>query len=88
MTTAPSASQFEAEVVHAERRRDFFGFNRAMYAVVEAAILATRLALLPRAEIEADFRRLAVLVAKTGGPREVEAFAFLNTYIQKEDKGR
>ena len=72
---------FEAEVVHAERRRDFFGFNRAMYAVVEAAILATRLTLLPRDDIEADYRKLAVLVEKTGGPREVEAFAFLQDSI-------
>ena len=30
------------------RCRDFFGFNRAKHAVVEAAILATRLHLLPR----------------------------------------
>ena len=34
--------QFEAEVVRTGRRRDFFGFNRAMFAVVEAAILAMR----------------------------------------------
>ncbi len=77
--------QFEVEVVHAGRRRDFFGFNRAMYAVVEAAILATRVAFLPRAEIEADFRKLAVLVEKTGGPREKEAFAFLQSYLRKGD---
>src|SRR5262245_38172984 len=32
----------EAEVVHCGRGRDFFGFNRAKHAVVEAAILATR----------------------------------------------
>ena len=37
----------EAEVVHIGRTRDFFGFNRAKHAVVEAAILATRLHLLP-----------------------------------------
>jgi uncharacterized protein len=77
--------QFEAKVVHAGRGRDFFGFNRAMYAVVEAAILATRLAILPGDEIEADFRKLAVLVEKTGGPREKEAFAFLQSYIRKVD---
>ena len=77
---------FEAEVVLAERRRDFVGFYRAMYAVVEAAILATRVALLARADIEADFRKLAVLVEKTGGPRERESFAFLQNYIQIVDK--
>jgi uncharacterized protein len=76
--------RFEAEVVHAGRGRDFFGLNRAMHAVVEAAILATRLALLPREEIEAEYRKLAVLVEKTGGPRELEAFAFLQEYIHKK----
>lgn len=79
--------RFEAEVVHAERGRDFFGFNRAMYAVVEAAILATRLALLPAADVEADFRKLAVLVEKTGGPREREAFAFLKDYVERGGQG-
>ena len=78
--------QFEAEVVHAGRRRDFFGFNRAMYAVVEAAILATRIRILPRDEIEAEFRKLAVLVEKTGGPREREAFAFLQEYLLKSSQ--
>ena len=73
--------QFEAEVLHAGRTRDFFGFNRAMYAVVEAAILATRISILPRDEIEAEFRKLAVLVEKTDGPREREAFVFLQEYI-------
>ena len=73
--------QLEAEVVHAGRGRDFFGFNRAMYAVVEAAILATRTAFLPRDEVRAEFRKLAVLVEKTGGPREREAFAFLKRAV-------
>jgi hypothetical protein len=75
--------QFDCEVVHADRRRDFFGFNRGMYAVVEAAILATRIHILPRGEVEAEFRKLAVLVEKTGGPREHEAFAFLQEYLRK-----
>ena len=72
----------EAEVVHAGRLRDFFGFNRAKHAVVEAAILATRTALLPRDEIEAEYRRLAVPVQKTGGEREKEAFAFLQEFVR------
>jgi uncharacterized protein len=71
----------EAEVIHRGRLRDFFGFNRAKHAVVEAAILATRTAFLPRSEIEAEYRKLAVLVQKTGGPREREAFAFLEQFV-------
>ena len=78
----------EAEVIHTGRLRDFFGFNRAKHAVVEAAILATRTALLPREEIEAEYRKLAVLVQKTGGPREMEAFAFLQEYVDLSFRAR
>jgi hypothetical protein len=69
------------EVVHRGRLRDFFGFNRAKHAVVEAAILATRTAFLPLDEIEAEYRKLAVLVAKTGGEQEKEAFALLQSHV-------
>lgn len=68
---------FEVEIVHTGRLRDFFGFNRAKHAVIEAAILATRTDFLPLDEIEAEYRKLAVLIEKTGGPQERAAFAFL-----------
>ena len=71
-----------AEVVHAGRKRDFFGFNRAKHAVVEAAILATRTAFLPAEQIAAEFARLRVLVEKTGGPVEHEAFVLLTEYVR------
>ncbi|HWB12599.1 MAG TPA: DUF447 domain-containing protein [Pirellulales bacterium] len=70
-----------AEVVTSGRVRDFFGFNRAKHAVVEAAILATRLHLLPADEIAAEFARLKVLVDKTGGPQEERAFRALSEYV-------
>lgn len=74
--------RLQAEVVATHRFRDFFGFNRARHAVLEAAILATRTAFLPAEEIAQEYRRLAVLVDKTGGPREREAFAFLRCYVE------
>ena len=73
----------QAEVLHTRRLRDFFGFNRAKHAVVEAAILATRTDFLPLAEIAADFSKLAVLVDKTGGPQEHEAFDFLRAHLDR-----
>ncbi|MCS7045217.1 MAG: DUF447 family protein [Gemmataceae bacterium] len=73
----------EAQVVHSGRRRDFFGFNRAKHAVVEAAILATRTAWLPRAEILAEFQRLEAIVRKTGGPQEQAAFELLDAYVRR-----
>ncbi|HEX4613131.1 MAG TPA: DUF447 domain-containing protein, partial [Urbifossiella sp.] len=71
----------EAEVVHSVRHRDFWGFNRAKHAVVEAAILATRLHLLPRDEVAAEFRKLRVIVGKTGGPDEHAAMDFLDARL-------
>jgi hypothetical protein len=72
----------EVEVVHTGRGRDFFGFNRGKHAVVEAAILATRTEFLPLKEILAEYARLAVLVEKTGGDKEREAFAFLQRHVE------
>src|SRR5262249_3267870 len=69
--------RMEAEVVHVGRLRDFFGFNRAKHAVVEAAILATRTDFLPLDDIEAEYRKLAVLVDKTGGAQERDAVPVL-----------
>ena len=62
--------------------RPLFGLNRAKHAVIEAAILATRLEFLPRDEILADFARLVILVEKTGGPDERLAFGFLADHVQ------
>ena len=73
--------KIEAEVVHTGTLRDFFGFNRAKHAVLEAAIFATRLHLLPREEIEAEYRKLRVIVDKTGGDPEREAMAFLENFL-------
>ncbi len=74
--------RIEAEVVHECRLRDFFGFNRAKHAVVEAAILATRTDFLPLQEILAEFEKLAVIVGKTGGAQETEAFQLLRDHVR------
>lgn len=78
---------FHAVTVHRATLRDFFGLNRAKHAVVEAAILATRVHLLPIADITAEFDRLRVLVDKTGGDQEQAAFALLSTFLQGQNAG-
>ena len=70
------------------RLRDFFGFNRAKHAVVEAAILATRTSWLPLAEMLDDFRKLAILIDKTGGPRERAAFTLLQRHVREAASAR
>ena len=71
------------ETVAQGRQRDFFGFNRAKHAVVEAAILATRADWLPVDEILIEFRKLAILVDKTGGPRERAAFTLVHRHVRQ-----
>ncbi len=80
---AQERTEIDAEVVTTGRLRDFFGFNRAKHAVVEAAILATRIHLLPADEIQAEFKRLTILVEKTGGKQEHTAFRFLQDYVNR-----
>lgn len=70
--------EIAARVVAEHAGRPFLGFNRAAHAVVEAAILVTRLHLLDRGEIGRRLDDLKTLVDKTGGPREQEAFALLD----------
>ena len=71
------------ETIAQGRQRDFFGFNRAKHAVLEAAILATRTAWLPLRDLLLEFRKLEVLVSKTGGPAEHAAFSLLHEYLRE-----
>ncbi len=72
----------EASVVEQGRGRDFFGFNRAKHAVLEAAIFATRVDFLPEREIRAEWERLQIIVDKTAGDQERRAFEFLTQFIE------
>jgi len=74
--------RMEAEVVERGGLRDFCGFNRAQHAVLEAAILATRVERLPADEIFAQLDRLRPLVEKTGGAAEERAWAFLDQFFR------
>src|SRR2546429_524617 len=80
--STPPRSRIETAVVHRGTRREFIGFNRACHAVLEAAIYATRLHILPRAFVESELERLQVIVDKTAGPREREAMALLADFIR------
>jgi hypothetical protein len=64
------------------------GFNRARHAIVEAAILATRLQFLPPDEVAREFDRLAVMVEKTGDAPEREAMALLRSHLASVHAGR
>jgi hypothetical protein len=80
--STPPRSRIETTVVHRGTNRDFIGFNRACHAVLEAAIYATRVRMLPRDFLDSELQRLQIIVDKTAGPREFEAMALLANYIR------
>jgi uncharacterized protein len=78
---ASERTTIDCRIVMQGELRPFFGFNRAKHAVVEAAILATRIGIIPSDEILAEMKRLALPVRKTAGRQERCAFEFLRQYI-------
>jgi uncharacterized protein len=69
--------RFVCRVVHRATHAPFRGFNRAQAAVIEAAILVSRLHMLPRDKIERELAYLEIAIAKTAGPAEQEAWDWL-----------
>jgi hypothetical protein len=59
----------------------FHGFNRAQAAVIEAAILVSRLHMLPKEKVDSEMEYLSIAVGKTAGPRELEAWSWLKERI-------
>ena len=80
---ADERTTIKCEVVDQGRHRDFFGFNRAKHAVIEAAILATRVGILPDTEILDAFDRLRAPIEKTGAADEHLAFDLLDRYVKR-----
>src|SRR5439155_9113006 len=80
--STPPRARIETAVAHRGIQREFIGFNRARHAVLEAAIYATRVHLLPRPFIEGELARLQVIVDKTAGANEREAMALLADYVR------
>lgn len=55
----------------------FMGFNRAQAAVIELAVLVSRLHMLPMEKITQEMQYLQIAIDKTAGPREQEAWQWL-----------
>ena len=70
--------------LRSERHAAWPGFNRAQAAVVEGAVLVSRLHLLPRAKIESEMAYLQIAIDKTASPCEQEAWAWLQEAVARE----
>jgi hypothetical protein len=74
--------RFHCKVLHQINHKPFQGFNRAQNAVLEAAILASRLSRLPWEKIDAELAYLRIGLEKCAGERELEAWGWLMEKIE------
>ena len=74
--------QLHFKVVHEENHAPFQGFNRAQAAVVELAVLVSRLNMLEPEKINAEIGYLEIAINKTAGPRELEAWGWLMEAVE------
>ncbi len=75
-------------VVGEGRLRDFLGFNRAKNAIIEAAILATRLHLHSAADVRSALERYDDVVRRTGGEQERQAMQYIQDYVARWFRAR
>ena len=83
--TVEPRKTFHCSIVRSRTNRNFFGFNRAKHAVLEATILATRIDFIPIEEILAQYSALKTIVQKTGGAAEHAAFDLLECHVNPEN---
>jgi uncharacterized protein len=75
-------------VLHLQRaggavHRSFIGFNRAQAAVVEGAVLVSRLHMLPKEKVDEEMSYLQIAIDKTAGDPEREAWGWLREAVQQ-----
>ena len=59
------------------------GLNRAQAAVVEGAVLVSRLHMLAPEKIDAELAYLRIAIDKTAGPSELEAWGWLDSALRQ-----
>jgi hypothetical protein len=88
VTESEHRPRFHCAVVHHGLHAPFEGFNRAKASVVEAAILVSRLHMLPREKVEAEIAYLEIAIGKTAGANEIEAWTWLMEKIRAHYAGQ
>lgn len=77
VTEDETRPRYFCKVIGSGQHRPFTGMNRAKAAVLEAAILVSRLKMLPAEKIETEIAYLKIAIDKTAGPDEETAFYWL-----------
>jgi len=75
--------ELHCNVVHEQMHAGFNGFNRAQAAVIELAILTSRLDRLPTEKIQSEYDYLKIAVDKTAGADERKAWGWLAAKVEQ-----
>ncbi|MFY8201625.1 MAG: DUF447 domain-containing protein [Pirellula staleyi] len=62
-------------------RRPCWGWNRASHSILELSILASRVHMLERSVIDDELARHKIIIEKTAGPNEQDAWELLNAHL-------
>jgi hypothetical protein len=73
----PVRPRFFCRRLKIEQHGPFRGFNRAQAAIIEAAILLSRVDRLPAERIDREMKYLSIAVEKTAGEREQTAWRWI-----------
>jgi hypothetical protein len=79
----PTRPVLRMECVHRETHAPFAGFNRAQAAVVEGAVLVSRLFMLPPEKVDSEIAYLRIAIDKTAGDAEREAWQWLIQAVEQ-----
>lgn len=69
--------RFLCKPVHEKSHQPFAGFNRSQAAVLELAILVSRLHMLPAEKVTSEIEYLTIAMEKTAGDAEKQAWSWL-----------
>jgi uncharacterized protein len=79
----PQRPVLHMDRVHEALHHAYAGFNRAQAAVIEGAVLVSRLHLLPAQKIDSEFAYLQIAIDKTAGAEEQEAWGWLREAVRR-----
>ena len=79
--------RFQCKIVHRANHGAFEGLNRAQAAVLECAVLVSRLHMLGKEKIETELSYLEIAISKTAGARELEAWGWLMERVEAWREG-
>lgn len=77
--------QLFLKVLHEAQHQPFKGFNRAQAAVIELAVLVSRLKRLPMEKIKHEIAYLQIAIDKTAGEREQQAWNWLMEAVNNHE---